>query len=100
MAVALLCLLGLANCVLFALGQATGSFIAPPPQQSDTADPRDNAVYSIGAEMAISWATNASSVSLAIWQSNDDSGEADVGDLQYLPDSSKGGLFFVFCAKG
>jgi hypothetical protein len=71
------------------VAQEPYEFINPPARIGaiDTDETR-NAVYTVGNSMNITWRSNASTISLTIRQSRANDPETDIGDMQYLPDSS------------
>lgn len=75
--------------VVTSQASSTGTFTNPPEIQNLTSNPSNNVYYSIGSDINITWTTNASAVSLGIWQFSDDSLTSNIGDIQYLPGSRK-----------
>lgn len=68
----------------------TGHFVNPPEWTGDPEDPSNNVVYKVGDTIHISWSSNTSApLNLAIAQTVGNDTDKGIGNIQYLPGSSK-----------
>lgn len=83
------------GCISTASSQSPGIFINPSPQQQSaaafgTGPLSGNAVYTVGNLLNVTWVPlEAGAMTIVMWQVDPERPTDQIGDLQYLPGSSK-----------